>query len=639
MMRIPKAKASTESSNPVKASQKVQRRKNTTDGHVASAEIPPVLLITQQKLRECEEWSSGVADAAFMLAGEIENSSLDGFEAGRIVADVSRERGLNPADAVRDFREALEAVKAGRLERATVAERKEVSSSAETAQRKQSATGKATILVQLARGAAELFHDSEGRHFASIKVAGHYKTHALRSTNFKRWLASVFFGLHNSVVSDPVLNEALRIIEQLASEGPQIETAIRVAEHDGKIYVDLCDPAWRVVEISASGWSVLTESPVRFRRAKSMLPLPEPQPGSSLAELRELINITDDDWVLFCAWLVAAFRPGFPFPVLLITGEQGSGKSNAAKFARSLVDPNLAPLRSVPRDERDLMITASNNWTLAFDNCARLAEWFSDALCRISTGGGFATRALYENDEESIFAAKRPLIINGIEDVATRSDLIDRCLVLSLPAIPKQNRRPESVINSQFAAMWPRVFGALLTAVSVALRELPSVRLTDLPRMADFALWATAAETGLGFAPGEFIRVYTQNRDESNAVLIEASPVAQALQELFSLRSRWKGTATELLAELNSRQPEADRQRKTGWPLKANTLSNQLARIAPNLRDAGIDVQRRHTKHGSLITLIRIEREADNRSNSAADDLLLMPAVSDQAQERRAVKL
>ncbi len=282
------------------------------------------------------------------------------------------------------------------------------------------------------------------------------------------------------------------------------------------------------------------------------------------------------------------------------------------------------------------MIAANNSWALAYDNCSHLPDWVSDALCRISTGGGFSARTLYSDEDETIFAAKRPLIINGIGDPATRSDLMDRCLVLSLPAIPSYRRMSESAINARFAEMWPRVFGALLTVVSVALRELPTTTLTELPRMADFALWATAAETGLGFAPGEFVGVYAQNRDESNAVLIEASPVAQALYDLLNFRNRWEGTATELLAELNSRQPEADRQRRSGWPQKANTLSNQLARIAPNLRATGIDVQRQHTRRGSLISVRRIESESV--ADAAADDLLLMP-VSGLTLERRAVRL
>ena len=157
---------------------------------------------------------------------------------------------------------------------------------------------------------------------------------------------------------------------------------------------------------------MLTEAPVRFRRARGMEPLPVPIHGGSLDELRPFTPVADDaSWILLKSWLVAAYRPSGPYPLLVLQGPQGSAKTSVGRTLRSLIDPNVAPLRAEPKEERDLMIAGTNGWCVAIDNISYLQPWLSDALCRLATGGGFSTRQLYSDDEEKIFAAMRPTIL------------------------------------------------------------------------------------------------------------------------------------------------------------------------------------------------------------------------------------
>ena len=145
---------------------------------------------------------------------------------------------------------------------------------------------------------------------------------------------------------------------------------MRIAEHAGCIYLDLADEHWRAVEIGPDGWRVLERPPVRFRRSPGMLALPLPERGGSIEALRSFLNLSNqNDFVLVVAWLLAALRSGGPYPVLVISGEQGSAKTVLSKFLRALVDPNVAPVRALPRDERELMIAANNGHMLAFDTC------------------------------------------------------------------------------------------------------------------------------------------------------------------------------------------------------------------------------------------------------------------------------
>src|SRR5262249_8833787 len=146
------------------------------------------------------------------------------------------------------------------------------------------------------------------------------------------------------------------------------------------------------------------------------------------------------------------------------------------------------------------------------------------------TGGGFATRTLYENDEETIFAAQRPVMLNGIEDVGFRSDLLDRSLVVELPQIEGAARRPEAEFWREFEKARPLILGALLDSVSAAIRRLPGTKLDHYPRMADFALWSVAAEEALGLDPGTFEATYSANRDAASRTSLESSAVVASLR-------------------------------------------------------------------------------------------------------------
>jgi hypothetical protein len=173
---------------------------------------------------------------------------------------------------------------------------------------------------------------------------------------------------------------------------------------DGRIYLDLCDEAWRALEIDSAGWRVIDTPPVRFRRTAGMLPLPKPVTGGSIEDLRPYLNMrSNTDFVLIVAWALAALRDRGPYPVLALFGEHGTAKSTLAKLLRALIDPNSAPLRALPREDRDLFISATNGHVLVFDNLSFLADWISDTLCRLATGGGFATRQLYTDQDEVLF--------------------------------------------------------------------------------------------------------------------------------------------------------------------------------------------------------------------------------------------
>jgi hypothetical protein len=247
----------------------------------------------------------------------------------------------------------------------------------------------ATRLVGLARDAgATLFHTPEGEAYASILVEGHTETWPLKVKGFRRWLARLFYEEYDKAPGSQAIQDALGVLEGKAIfDGDAFPVYTRLAEHNGAVYLDLGDITWQAVEITSSRWQVIGTPPVKFRRAAGMLPLPEPVRGGTLAALRPFVNVgSDDDWRLLVSWLLCALRPTGPYPVLVVYGEQGSAKSSLVRVLRALVDPNKAALRTTSREERDLVIAATNGWLIALDNLSHLPDWLSDALCRLAAG-------------------------------------------------------------------------------------------------------------------------------------------------------------------------------------------------------------------------------------------------------------
>ncbi len=460
-------------------------------------------------------------------------------------------------------------------------------------QKRESEKGdsQATTLVALA-GNAEKFYDGSGEAYARIDQDGHREVWRIGSKAFKYWLQRKFWMVMRTAPNAQALQDAIGVLRgQAIFDGQLRETAVRISGNDDCIWLDLANEKWQAVRIDANGWLIVDNPDVTFVRPRGVLPLPTPIRGGSLDELRKLVNVVEDtDWMMIIGWLVAALRPRGPYPVLSINGEQGSAKSTLCRILRSLIDPNKAALRSAPRDERDLMIAGSNGHFVALENLSKIPDWLSDALCRLSTGGGFGTRELFSDGEEKLFEGQRPVLLNGITELCTRSDLLDRAICVSLSAIPDSRRTTESDLWARFDAIRARTLGALLDALSQACSARAEVRLTSLPRMADFATWVVAAEPALPWKPGAFLSAYQGNRATANESAIESSILSGPLISFMEGRDEWQGTATELKIALEEQAGERVVKSKD-WPKQPHLLSGEIKRIAPNLRRTGLDVE------------------------------------------------
>ena len=449
----------------------------------------------------------------------------------------------------------------------------------------------ADILIGLAKS-AKLFHAPapNADAYADIMIDGHRETHRVRGAGFRRWLRHQFFKQTGSGCNSEAMQTAIETIAAMAQfEGKECAVHIRIAKHGDAIYIDFGDPDWTAIEVTEIGWKVIEEVPVRFVRTASTKALPVPQRGSSIELFRPFCNLkTDDEFVVLVGHVLATLRPDANYPVLVTTGEQGSCKSTLFRLIVRLVDPRSPELRSLPKDEDDLITGAKGAHALSFDNISGIPVWLSDAICRLATGGGAGKRKLYSDEDEILFDGRRPTFLNGIEDVVTRGDLVERSNIFSLEVIAENKRRTEAEIDAEFGRRAPEILGALLDGLVAGLKNLSSVEIGERPRMADVALWAEAC-TRAYWPANTFIRAYRKNLAASVELVLEASTVGTAVRRFMEAREEWKGTAQELLGLLT---PQVGEQisKERDWPKRPNTLSGKLKRAASALRKIGVHV-------------------------------------------------
>ncbi|SBW19460.1 ATP-binding protein [Candidatus Protofrankia californiensis] len=441
----------------------------------------------------------------------------------------------------------------------------------------------ATRLVALAQERYRVVLGSDGRPYA-VDQTGPMIALSLRGRDGLRTrLATAYYDRFGSTPGGGALADALTVLEGAAGTHDPEPVGLRVAATvDGGIVLDLGTADGRCVDVDAHGWTVRDRSPVLFRRTALTAPLPIPARPGDLAALRRLVNVSDAGFRLLVGWLVAAFLPDIPHPILVLTGEQGTAKSTAARLTVCLLDPSPAPLRSAPRDVRQWSVTASASWLVALDNISTIPPWLSDTLCKAVTGDGMVDRALYTDDDVTVISYRRVLAMTAIDAGELAGDLAERILPLELTRIDPGRRRTDAEIAAAYDATRPAVLAALLDLLSQVLAALPAVRVAELPRMADFARVLAALDTVTGWST---LADYTTAAVDLAAAVLAADPVADAVRRHLGTVGAWTGTAETLYAQLPAPDP-----RPRTWPKSPRGLSGALRRIAPALRAQGVAV-------------------------------------------------
>ena len=505
-----------------------------------------------------------------------------------------------------------------------------------------------TVLIEMADD-CELFHTADDEAYAVVKTPTSRQVFAVRSAGFRRYLSQRYFKLFGKGVGNQALQDALITIEAKANfNGTLRQVYKRVANLGDRIYLDLCDEKWRVIEVTAAGWQVLNCSPVMFTRTKDMLSIPEPKHDVSDAILsvndlvknkeekykniyllKRFVNVCDDDYPLIYAFILACLRGIKPYPVLLLQGESGTGKTTTARNIRGLIDPSKADVLGKPKDENELKTCANNSYILAIDNLSGLSKDFSDVVCQIATGASSSKRKLYTDNDVETYEIARPIILNGIDDIASRGDLLNRSFQVNLPQLNDDKRGDEQELATQYNQAKPVILAAFLDMLSVGLRDYDKIeKIKTSGRFVSLPRFVTAAERGLGL-PELFAKTYDKNTKQGVELALETSPLAQALITFMNLKAIWTGTIGELFQQLNDRFKTDSLTLQSGlWPKTPRYLSGELTRLAPQLRQTHIDIKTKKESHGMTITLEKVRKIAslaslaslNNKNNELQDE-------------------
>lgn len=492
-------------------------------------------------------------------------------------------------------------------------------------QEKDAKKSAATVLVEIGASLYTFGISDDGETFA-VPVGGPKVVSMMRGskTSLRGQLAKVYFKKFGRAAPQQALADALLVLDGMAQEADPMPLYLRVATAGDQTWIDLGDTTGRAIRVSSTEWSIESQPPVLFKRTALMSPLPVPEVGGDLDLLWQRLNVTTDDRAIIVAWLVAALMPGMPHPILTLSGEQGTGKSNAQRTVVSCIDPSPVPLRKPPRDPESWITAAAGSWVVGLDNLSVIPDWLSDSLCRAVTGDGDVRRKLYTDGEHAVFAFQRCIILNSIDLGSTRGDLSERMLPIMLETIPDHRRATEAELWGSWERDHPKILGAVLASLARVKHLLPSVELETKPRMADFALVLAAVDLMLNTKGLEH---YLEKQGALAADSLTGDPLVAAIAD--KCKAGFEGTAAELLHHLDVERPPK------GWPQNARVVTQRLRRHSPAMRKAGWTVSNDGGANKFNVARWVIRPEFTRISSSPSSPSSPKPEMASQASQAR----
>jgi hypothetical protein len=472
----------------------------------------------------------------------------------------------------------------------------------------------ATLLVELSLRAKQHFLDIGTEDiYADIETEAdgniYSTTVSVQSRTYERWLGMLFYHEFGRAAPREPFKAAIRTIEaRTYSEQKRFHLFPRIAQvedanGDPVIYLDRGDPTGEAYRITASGYELIKDPPIKFVRPEGGIgELPIAEPGGNIDDLEKMLNLRDRrDFVLAVGWVLGCFQPRYALLVALLLGRHGSAKTSAMRRLCALIDPIFDEPDEPPREDRELIVVAQQSYVQPTDNVVELSASRQAAICRMSTGGSQRGRRYYTNADTYRLRARRPAIMTAMRMVITAPDLIDRSVIIGMGSPFEEDnekeREEERVLEKAFAAAWPKLFGCILDAVVAGLGHLltegPIPR--PLPRMADYAAWTYRCEAGLGWERGTILRAYQESIQEYARDIAELDAVASGLLRLMLDRpDGWRGTVAMLAAELG-RLDGGRSTRTRGWSWDLMDLSASVDELASVLFRNGLHVRRGHS--------------------------------------------
>ena len=488
---------------------------------------------------------------------------------------------------------------------------------------------KADKLTELIRQNAVLFHDEDKEAYIHCRVDNpanensnasgeHYEIWSLHSEGFKDYAGYLFLETYDAGIGDSAMREAIDNLSAVAKyKGEMHSVHLRYAIKDDAVYIDLCNDQWQVVVIDETGWQIKENKdiPIKFTRESHMRPINTPIRGGSLDLLWDAFTIKDQDTkYMLCAWLLDSMLTDTDYLMLEVGGEAGSAKSMTQDRIRSLLDPSKGNLLVYSGKLDDLPVIARHSYIISFENMSKLSTQMQDKFCSMCTGAATATRSLHTTHDISIWGVKRPIIINGIVDLATREDMLQRTVCLELPRIEKNGSKKE--LRELWEKQRPEILGALYDLLSKVLfhRDKVAIKSSTDTRQTDFLVTGQAMFSALD-VDESFPDLFNKTTEKVVERSLNYSPVSLALVKMIEKEGTFRGSMNDLLEKL-SNQYRPNFYDSKAWAKSPEGLSNILKRQASPLRKRGIIITKQRTNKKRIVMIEQTKDKAASTSTT-----------------------
>ena len=419
-------------------------------------------------------------------------------------------------------------------------------------------------------------------------------------------------------------NSLAEIIEYLKDQAYQCYKTVVASrayydKNENAVFYDMCNDK-EVVKVTATGITLVEKPLGMFVQQKGDKPqiMYKATPAEELPKLLgRIAKLSSNNLIILSTFLCACFLGNcFPTPMLLVTGPQGSSKSTLTRFIQSIVHPQVTGLLSLLEKKDDIAIALSRRLLTCFDNATGVKPEISDMLCTAITKGTYQKRELYTTRDECLIEYTSIIVINGIDVISRRTDLMERCIMLEMSPIKPEERKTEKELQALFEKLLPSILGAIFNSIQKAL-AMDEIELPTLSRMADFESWSARFSVAMGYTPEQYQEALQYNLKNLVDAVSFGNPTIFAVVEMMRGKCEYTSSVQNFYHVCDATTTEKlTSSEKSVFPKSPAAFSRSLSGMTKNLQSFGISFDIKNVGPNKEITLWNDGTVIENKSQA-----------------------